>query len=120
MNVVDSSAWLEYFADTEYAKIFAKVIENTTELVVPSICLYEVYKKVSRQFGETSALQVYSVMNSGLVVDLDAGLAIDAAGHDLPLADSIIYETALRYDAVLWTQDAHFDGLPNVKYFPKN
>ncbi|MDR1146411.1 MAG: type II toxin-antitoxin system VapC family toxin [Verrucomicrobiales bacterium] len=117
--MVDSSAWLEDLCDTERADLFAEAIEKPAELVVPSICLYEVGKKVSREFGEDAAAQIYALMSMGTVVDLDASLAMDAAAHHLPLADSIIYETALRYRAVLWTQDAHFDGLSNVKYFSK-
>jgi predicted nucleic acid-binding protein len=119
VNVVDSSAWLEYLADTPRAGFFAKAIENTAELVVPTICLYEVGKKVTREFGEDAALRVYALMSQGRVADLTAGLAIDATTHQLPLADSIIYETARRHNAALWTQDVHFEGLPGVRYFPK-
>jgi predicted nucleic acid-binding protein len=118
-NVVDSSAWLEYFADSEQAAHFEVALKDTENLVVPVITIYEVFKKVLRERGESAALQVASQMQSGGVVDLNQSLALEAARHRLPLADSIIYATTMRAGATLWTQDEHFEGLPNVKYFPK-
>ena len=119
MNVVDSSAWLEYFADTERADLFAAPIEDPEHLVVPSICIFEVYKKVFRERGKDMATQIFSLMSLGHVIDLDSSLALEATQHSLPLADSIIYATALRYAATLWTQDDHFKDIPGVRYFPK-
>lgn len=122
-NVVDSSAWLEYFADAAGAKHFAGAIEAVERLVVPSVCVLEVFKVVLRQRGESDALQAIAAMRQGTVVDLDASLALAAAKagseHKLPLADSIVYATAQAVGGVVWTQDFDFDGLPNVEYFPK-
>jgi predicted nucleic acid-binding protein len=118
-NVVDSSAWLEYFADTAQAKPFAGAIEGTANLVVPVLTILEVFKKVRRERGEHEALQVTSAMQAGQVVDLDLSLALDAGRLNLPLADAVIYATAQRHGATLWTQDAHFQDLPGVRYFPK-
>lgn len=122
MNVVDSSAWLEYFADGPNAGYFARAIETVGELLVPTLCLFEVYKRVLAQRGEDAALQVVAVMQQGTVVDLDAGLALTAARvsveRRLPLADSIILATARQHDAVLWTQDADFATVPGVRYRP--
>lgn len=120
MNVVDSSAWLEYLADTERANLFVEPIERTRELIVPVLVIYELFKKVLRERGEQPALQVYGLLSQGNVVDVDAGLATDAARLPLPLADSIIYATVQRYKATLWTQDEHFNGLPGVKFFSKD
>lgn len=94
-------------------------IEDVANLIVPTITLYEVFKKVLREHGENAALQVTSMMQVGKVVDLDVSLALEAAHHQLPLADSIIYTATLRHGATLWTQDEHFKGLPSVKYFAK-
>ena len=120
MNVVDSSAWLEYFANGSNAGYFAPTIEKTAELLVPSLTLYEVFKRVSHQRGEGAALQAVAAMQQGTVVDLDASLAIAAAllsaEHRLPMADSIILATARASAAVLWTQDADFEGMPGVEY----
>ena len=118
-NVVDSSAWLEHLTGSPRAKHFATAIEDPDHLVVPVLSSYEVFKKVRRERGERDALQVAAVMQSGQVVDIDASLCLEAAQLDLPLADSLMYATAQRHAALLWTQDAGFEGLDGVKYFPK-
>jgi toxin FitB len=118
LNVVDSSGWLEYLANTPRARLFAAAVEDSENLVVPVISLYEVFQKVLRERDENEALQSASVMMNGRVVDLDTSLALEAAHQKMPLADSIIYATTLRFDATLWTQDDHFEGRPNVRYFP--
>ncbi len=118
-QVVDSSGWLEYFTDSDRASLFAPAIEDTENLIVPVITIYEVFKKVLRERGEDDALQIASMMQSGQVIELDCALALEAARHALPLADSIIYATAMRLEATLWTQDEHFKDLPNVRFFPK-
>jgi toxin FitB len=124
MNVIDSSAWLEYFADGPNAEHFASAVEDTAALVVPSITLLEVFKRISQQRDEATALQYVAVMQQGRVVDLDAALALRAAAlglrHKLPLADSIIYATAQAARAVVWTQDADFERLDSVRYWPSN
>ena len=123
MNVVDSSAWLEYFAAGPHAGRFATVIESPEELLVPSIVLLEVTRRVMQQRGEDAALQAAALLHQGTVVPLDSGLALAAAKlgleNKLPLADSIIFATAQQFDATLWTMDADFDGLPNVRYVAK-
>jgi predicted nucleic acid-binding protein len=123
MNVVDSSAWLSYFAGEKNAGYFAAAIEDAELLIVPSICLYEVFKVVLREKGKDAALSVAASMQLGRVVDLDANLALEAATvgieKGLALADSIIYAVAKLNDAVLWTQDAHFAGMRNVRYRKK-
>lgn len=118
-NVVDSSAWLEYLADTDQADHFEAALADTEHLIVPVITVYEVFKKVLRERGENDAFQVASQMQAGTVVNLTQSLALEAARHPLPLADSLIYATALRWKAKLWTQDGHFENLPHVNYFPK-
>src|SRR6267142_324920 len=94
MNVVDSSGWLEYFADGPNAGFFASSIEAHADLLVPTIALFEVFKRLRQQRGEDEALQAISAMQSGTVVDLDAPLALDAGRlsieHRLPLADSVV------------------------------
>ena len=123
MNVVDSSAWLSYLAGDKNARLFSKPIEALDKLLVPSITITEVFKSVLRQRNEDSALEVVAHMEQGTVIALDGELAVNAAVFGvelkLPLADSIIYATAQKYDAVLWTQDADFKGLESVKFYPK-
>ena len=123
MNIVDSSGWLEYFADGPNADRFAIPLGNSAELLVPSITLYEVFKIVCRQRGEDAALQAVALMQQGRVVELSSSIALLAAKLSLdvktPMADSIILATAQIHSAVLWTQDKDFEGLSDVKYFPK-
>jgi predicted nucleic acid-binding protein len=120
MNVVDSSAWLEYFADTPAATYFAHAIEAVDELLVPAICIYEVYKRVLQQRGEDDARQAIAMMQQGTVIDVDPSLAESAArisvSEKLPMADSLILASARLHNAVLWTQDAHFEGMKGVRY----
>ena len=120
MNVVDSSAWLEYFADGANASFFAGPIEDIEALVVPTISIFEVFKRVLQQRGESAALQAMAAMQQGTVAELGAELAVRAAALSvdmkLPLADSIILATARRYSAELWTQDADFEGIERVRY----
>lgn len=123
MNVVDSSAWLEYFADGSNAEHFAATIESVEQLIVPTISLYEVFKRVLLLRGEADALQAVALMQQGKVVELSSSIALNAAKLSadlkLPMADSIMLATARTYNAVLWTQDADFAAIPAVKYFPK-
>ena len=119
LNVVDSSAWLEYLADTAHARNFAAAIEDTDNLIVPAIVLYEVCKKVRRERGEDAALKVAAMLESGRFIEVDANLALEASRLDLPLADSLIYATARRMGATVWTQDDDFKGLDDIRYFAK-
>ena len=120
MNVVDSSAWLEYFADGPNAEEFAEAIQDAARLVVPSITLSEVFKRIRMQRDSEIALRAVSQMRRGTVVELDADLAIAAADLSadlkMALADSVILATARAHGATVWTQDADFDGLDNVEY----
>jgi len=123
MNLVDSCGWLEYFSEGSNADFYADAIEHVETLIVPSICLLEVFKKVLNDRGEDAAIEAVALMNQGRVVDLDASIAISAAkiGADrgLPLADSVILATAKSKGALIWTQDSDFEGIEGVKYIPK-
>lgn len=123
MNVVDSSAWLSYFAGDKNSVYFAKPVEAIDQLLVPSITLTEVFKNVLRQRNEELAFEAIAHMQQGNVIAFDDEIAINAAclGIELklPLADSIIYATARKYEAIVWTQDVDFEGLDGVKYYPK-
>ena len=124
MNMVDSSGWLEYFADGPNATAFAKPIEATRSLVVPTLSLFEVFKRIAQQRSEDEALRAIAVMEQGKVVDLDRATALEAARlsmqHGIAMADSVMLATAFRYRATLWTQDSDFDGLAGARYFAKS
>jgi predicted nucleic acid-binding protein len=117
--VLDSSCWLEYLADTPRADLFAPAVEAPERLVVPVLTVYEVVKKLMRESGDEAATAALALMQQSEVVEIGLPLATDAALNGLPLADSLIYATARHHDAELWTQDAHFEGLAGVRYFPK-
>jgi len=123
MNIVDSSGWLEYFADGPNASFFSRPLERTADLVVPTITIYEVFKVVLHQCNESDALQSVALMQQGSVVDITSNIAILAAkmsiDHRLPMADSIILATARVFKATIWTQDSDFNGIDGVQYIAK-
>lgn len=124
MNLVDTCGWLEYIADSVNSVNFEKAILNIEELIVPTIVIYEVFKKIINDYDEDKALMITAHMKLGKVVDFDETTAVYAAKisseKKLAMADSIIYATAERYGAVIYTQDDHFSKFKNVKYFRKN
>jgi len=123
MNLVDSSGWLEYFAGGTNADFFEEAILNTSELLVSTINIYEVYKKIITENNETSAMEAVSYMNQGNVVNVDLSISLQAAELSsrlkLPMADSLIYVSAVLNDAIIFTQDADMKDLPGVKYVKK-
>jgi predicted nucleic acid-binding protein len=123
MNVVDSSGWIEYFINGENAAFFTPAIHELENLLVPAICIYEVFKRMALDLGEESALQAVGIMSSGLIVEMDRKIALDAARNSikykLAMADSIILASAQAWEAVLWTQDAHFEEIEGVRYIEK-
>jgi predicted nucleic acid-binding protein len=124
VNLVDSSAWLEYFAGGANAGRFATAIEAVDDLLVPTIVVAEVARRIMQQRGEDEALQKAAQLHQGEVVPLDSALALSAAQlgvqHGLPMADSIVLATARQYGATIWTMDADFKDLADVRYFPKS
>jgi toxin FitB len=124
MNVVDSSGWIEYFTQGRNANFFIPPFTDLEKLLVPTICIYEVFKRLLAERDEDSALLAVGIMSHGREVDLDRKIAIDAAQVSrqlkLAMADSIILATARAYAATLWTQDDHFKGIKGVRYIGKN
>ena len=120
MNVVDSSAWIEYFTGGPNAKFFEAPILNQAELVVPTMVLLEVYKHIRRHQGRDEALKAIAGMKQGEIQVLDERLALYAAEigveDGLPLADSVILATARLHEATLWTQDSDFEGMDGVRF----
>lgn len=123
MNVVDSSGWLEYLADGPNANFFAKPITATAELIVPTISLYEVFKRILQQRGEDDALQAVALMQQGTIIELTVPLALSAAQishtEKIPMADSIMLATARAYGATLWSQDSNFEHIAEIRYAAK-
>ena len=124
MNLLDSSAWIEFFIGGKNAETFKNIIRQTDQLIVPTIVLYEVCKKFLLEWDKDGALESVSFMKRGIVIDLDLELSINAATFSkekkLAMADSIILATAQKYGATIWTQDSDFQHLKGVKYFKKD
>jgi len=123
MNVVHSSGWVEHFTRGSKANLFIPPVRDLENLLIPFICIYEIFKRLALDMGEENALQAVGVMSYGRVIELDRKVAIDAAQLSLELklamADSIILATTREYGATLWTQDAHFKDVEGVKYIEK-
>src|SRR5215211_4868941 len=123
MNVVDSSGWLEYFGEGRNASFFARPIQDIENLIIPTVCIYEVFKRLISLRDKEEALRAVGVMSLGQLIELDRQLALNAAKISLDLklalADSIILATARANGATLWTQDDHFKGLEGVRFIKK-
>lgn len=120
---LDTSGWIEIAVDGANARRFAKALSSSAPLIVPTISIYEIARYTTREAGEPAATELLTFIRQYQVVEIDADLCITAAGisarHQLAMADSLIYATALTHNATLWTQDDDFKDLPHVKYFPK-
>lgn len=123
MNLVDSSGWLEYLVDGPNAPFFEAPLSRSSELIVPTICLYEVFKIALHERGENAAIQAAGLMRQARVVPLSESIALTAARFSLerkvPMADSIIAATGAEFGATIWTQDPDFRDLPGVKFIAK-
>lgn len=123
MNIVDASGWIEFFLAGANGPWFKPVIENTSELLVSSVNMYEVHQVLSRKLPIELRDMCLEVMRRAPVIELNDERAIAASElslkHGLAMADAAIYAIALEHKAVLWTQDADYQGLKGVKYFPK-
>lgn len=124
MNLIDSSAWIAYFTGEKNAKYFRKAINDRENLIVPSIVIYEVFKKILQEKGKDTAIKYAGHLCEGKIIGLDSVTALTAAGiaaeFQLAMADSIILATAREYNATIWTQDSDFQNFPEAKYFKKS
>ncbi len=123
MNLVDSSGWIEYFTAGGNADFFAEPIHDVERLLVPTLCIYEVFKRLLAEQDEDAALLSVGLMSYGREAELSRAIAMEAAQISrelkLAMADSVILATARVNNATLWTQDAHFKDMESVKYIEK-
>jgi predicted nucleic acid-binding protein len=123
VNLVDSSGWIEYLQDTPRAELFADAIEDRNALLVPTIALFEVHKVLSRRLADDLVERCLNVMRLGRVLDFTDARAVSASQiavrHQLAMADAAMYSMAQEFGATFWTQDADYQGLAGVNYFPK-
>jgi predicted nucleic acid-binding protein len=122
-HLVDATGWLEYFADGPNAGYFAAAIEQPAHLLVPTVVITKVFRRIYLDAGEGEALQAAALLQQGIVVDFDDTLALDAgriaATDKLALPSAMLVATARRHGALIWTQDDDFADLPDVRYTPK-
>ena len=116
--VVDSSGWVEYWGNGPKAAVFDPYFDHEDRLILPTIALYEVFKKLLTTRGSNLANRFLSFAYRTRIVPLDHFLAVAAAEHSirhkLAMADAIIYATTLSCQAELITSDQAFQGLPGV------
>ena len=120
--VIDSSGWIHYFLNGPAVARYAKVIQKLGRIVTPAIVVYEVYKTIKHSSNESLASDAVEALQHTMIIPLDSHLACSAADISLDcrlsMADSIVYATARKYDIPLYTSDADFKNLPNIKYIP--
>jgi len=121
MKLVDSCGWLHLFKNSPLADTYRTILQET-DILVPTIVLYEVTKVLKRDIGESASMACALRMQQATVVGLTDVLALEAADmaleHGLAMADAIIYATAQRFDATLYSSDADLKGLPGVQFIP--
>ena len=117
---MDSSGWVEYLGEGPKSTAYARFFEKDHVILLPTIIVYEVFKKLLRERGVSFAEQFYAQARqlAESTIALDTDLAVHSARLSseigLPMADAIIYATAHALQAELITSDAHFSGLPGV------
>ena len=126
MILIDSSGWIEYFADGPLAESYAAFIEkaDAEKTVTPTIVIYEVYRRIKSTKGEQKALEAYTQMSRTNIVELTSPLSLKAAdismNLNLGMADSIIVATAKAYNAEIVTSDEHLKSIKGVKFISKH
>ncbi|HSY47642.1 MAG TPA: type II toxin-antitoxin system VapC family toxin [Thermoanaerobaculia bacterium] len=123
MIVLDSSGWIEFFADGPHAEEFASRLRQPANVITPTVAMYEVYKWIKRERSEEEAVEAVATMKKTHVLDLTEELALTAAdlslAHSLAMADSMMLAAARFHKAELVTTDAGFNGVPGVTIFSK-
>jgi predicted nucleic acid-binding protein len=118
MNLIDSSGWIEWFSEGPQSATYAKYLRDPSQIVTPTVVIYEVYKKIKRERTEEEALLAVSLMKKTTIVPLEESIALLAADlslkFSLPMADAMVYATAIEKNAQLITGDAHFNNLEKV------
>jgi len=120
MRLVDSCGWLHVFKGTRLADTYRHILEtHASEILVPSIVLYEVARVLRRDMGKAVMMECVLRMQQENTVDLTESLALAASSisleYGLAMADALVYATARQYEATLYTSDANLKGLPGVK-----
>lgn len=116
--IADSSCWIEMFGEGPLASSCRKELKNS-QSIVPTLVIYEVYRKIASGISEDQALSAVAFMSQGRVVELSREVALSAADLSIELrlamADSMVLAHARHENATLVTLDNDFSGIPEVK-----
>ena len=123
MHCVDSSGWIEFFLGSTAGRTFKPIIEQTDQLIVPSLSFFEVHRFLSRNTDAGQRDECLDIMRRGKVVEVTTQRAIAASDaaqkHRLAMADAMMYSIAREFNATFWTQDVDYKDLPGVSYHAK-
>ncbi len=93
MNLIDTSFWFEFYSASKCSRHVEDIIKNMDKIIVPTIIIVEMFKKLISVADEDKAFKFIAQMKKGKIVDLDFDLSLDAASfgkeYNLPIADSI-------------------------------
>lgn len=124
MHLVDTCGWIEWFSNGGLAETYHPLLQDADAVIVPTLVQFELYRWALREKDEATALLIVGHTESCRVVPMDTRLAILAAElatqHKLAMADAVVYATSLAHAVMLHTSDAHFEGLPSVRFYPKS
>jgi len=120
MIIIDSSGWLEYFKGGRLSDLYDEYISRLPDIIVPTIVVYEVYKKLRTSEDYDSAINALTLLYYGHITPVWGSTAVTAAeiskSKKLAMADAVIYATARLNGAELVTSDKDFEGLDGVVY----
>ena len=123
MQCVDSSGWIEFFLGSQAGKTFKPIIEQTAQLVVPTVAIFEVHRFLSRTASAAERDNAMALMRRSTVVELTTARAVAASEtaqkHRLAMADAVMYSIAREFNATFWTQDVDYKDLPGVSFHAK-
>lgn len=123
MITVDSCGWLEYYAEGPLAEEYGRYLKDLKAILTPAIIIYEVYKKVKREYCEADALTAIGPILKTRVIALDTPYLLMAADislqYGLPMADAIVYTVTTMYGSQVVTSDKHFKNLDMVVYLER-
>ncbi|MDG6901609.1 MAG: type II toxin-antitoxin system VapC family toxin [Nitrososphaerota archaeon] len=122
MISIDSHGWIERFTSGPKSSRYNEVIDKTApnDVLTSVVALYEVYRRVKKEKGEQTALGAVAAMGQTRVAEIDQSLSLEAADYSLELglhfADALVYATARRFSARLYTGDEDLKSLPGVTF----
>jgi len=117
---IDTYGWIEHFTGGPKAAAYDKVVASVDEgrILTPVVILYEVYRKIKATVNEAVAVRYVAALDRTRVVPVDREISLEAAdfslAHKLHFSDALIYATARRFGAELFTSDPDLKGLPGV------